>query len=291
MAGGRSASDGAQSVEPSLIQPARFTGFPHIRREESEGMSARTGSKRNRLVIVLVVVAVLIAAVAAAEVYVRRQAENCLASEFESQLGSKVDVGLSWKPVLLQMVDKKIPSVTLSSDDTSFGPAVGMQVQAQVNDVSLEQTPDSNGTIGSSTAEVQWSTEGILATMQQQPFGSLIGNVTASPDAGTLTFSVGTGGLIDLEVRPHVTAGNTITVETTDARILGFGLPTELVDGVVQSLTEILQDYPLNMAPTALTVTSEGIEVSLAGGPYTIPAADPTATQETQTSGGCSLLR
>ncbi|NLG56674.1 MAG: DUF2993 domain-containing protein [Rhodococcus sp.] len=257
-------------------------------------MSAKTatGSSHRVLAVSLIVVAVLVASLAAGEIYLRRQVENCMASQFESQLGSKVDVGLSWKPVLWQSIDKKVPYVTLRSDDTSFGPAVGMNVDARINDVRLEQTPDSNGTVGSSTAEVQWTTEGILATMAQQPFGSLIGNVTANPEAGTLTFSVGTGGLVDLEVRPFITdngAEKAVQVETKSARILGFGLPTDLVDGVVQIITEALQDYPLGMTPTDIAVTDAGIEVSLAGGQYTLPADDPTATTEEEPS-GCGFL-
>ncbi|QNG19888.1 DUF2993 domain-containing protein [Rhodococcus triatomae] len=251
------------------------------------------GKKRNRvLVVALVLVAVLVAAFAASELYLRRQVQSCMASQFESQLGSKVDVGLSWKPVLLQSIDKRVPYVTLESNDTSFGPAVGMDVQARVDDVHIEETPDSNGTIGSSTAEVRWSTAGILATMHQQPFGTLIGNVVSDPAAGTLTFSVGPGGLADLEVRPHI-SGDTIAVETVGAEILGFGLPTDLVDGVVQTLTESLQTYPLDMVPTSVEVTGDAIEISLEGGAYTMPAADPSdpAVQEQRDQlEGCGFL-
>ncbi len=134
-------------------------------------MAARTNSapRSNRvLVISLVVIAALVAVLVGGELFVRHRVKTCMADQFESQLGSQVDVGLSWKPVLLQSIDKNVPYITIDSDDTKFGPAQGMQVHAQVNDIRIENTADSSGTIGSSDADVTWSTAGILATLQQQ---------------------------------------------------------------------------------------------------------------------------
>ncbi|QTJ65575.1 DUF2993 domain-containing protein [Rhodococcus sp. ZPP] len=254
-------------------------------------MAARTNSasRSNRvLVISLIVIAALVAVLVGGELYVRHSVKSCMADQFESQLGSKVDVGLSWKPVLLQSLDKNVPYITIDSDDTKFGPAVGMQVNAQINDIRIEDTPESSGTIGSSDAHIHWSTEGILATLQQQAFGSLVSAVKADADAGTLTFSVGPAGLAELTVRPEA-AGGTVQVKTVNAEILGFGLPTDLVDGIVQTLTSSLQTYPLGMQPTSLEVTDDAIEITLEGGAYTMPAAGTQQQQEQQQS-SCGLL-
>ena len=53
-------------------------------------------------------------------------------------------------------------------------------------------------------------------------------------------------------------------------------------------LTDSLQAYPLDMAPTSLTVTDSGIELALEGGQYTIPATQQNQNQ--QTPEGCSLV-
>lgn len=253
-------------------------------------MSARTNtsSGRNRvLLIVMIVVAALVVALIAAELFVRHQVKSCMAQQFETQLGSQVDVGLAWKPVLLQSLDNEVPYITIDSDDSSFGPARQMEVHARVDDIRIENTAESSGTIGSSEADIHWTTQGILATLQEQPFGGLISGVEADSNAGTLTFSVGPAGLAEMTVKPTA-AGGTVNVETVGAEILGFGLPTDLVDGIVQTLTDSLQTYPLGMAPTSVTVTDEAIDITLEGGSYTMPAQDPN--QQQQAEGSCGVL-
>lgn len=243
--------------------------------------STNSGPNHNRaLLIVLIVIAALVAALIAAELFVRHNTKQCMAEQFESELGSQVDVGLSWKPVLLQAVDKKVPYITITSDDSSFGPAKDMHVTAKINDIKLTET---GGTIGSSTADVDWSTAGILATIQAQPFGKLVSGVTADPAAGTLSFQV--IGLAQLTVRPQV-VGGTVDVETVEASVLGLGLPTDLVSGIVDVIGASLQTLPLGMSPTSLTITDGGLQMAMAGGPYTMPEATP----EAQATGGCSLL-
>ncbi|MCZ4555121.1 DUF2993 domain-containing protein [Rhodococcus maanshanensis] len=245
--------------------------------------SANSGPKRNRtLLIVLIVIAALVAVLISAELYVRHNVKQCMAQQLESELGSQVDVGLSWKPVLLQAIDKNVPYITVTSDDSSFGPAKDMHVTAKVNDIEL--TDKGGGTIGSSTADVDWSTAGILATIQAQPFGQLVSGVTADPTAGTLSFQV--IGLAELTVRPQVMDGK-VDIETVEASVLGLGLPTDLVSGIVDVLGDSLQTLPLGMSATSLTITDGGLQMSMAGGAYTMPEASPEAQA---TGGGCSLM-
>ena len=248
-----------------------------------------TQRKRTRLVtIAVVLVAALVAVLVGAEVYVRNRATTCLAQSFESELGTGVDVDLSWKPVLLQLADRQVPSVTLDSDDTAFGPAKEMQVHAVVRNVDLRDIAEGAGTVGSSSAEVNWPTSGILATVQSQSVGALISNVTANPDAGTLTFVVGGDGLAELTVRPTVADGK-VAVQTVDASVLGFGLPNSLVDGIVESLTAGLQQYPLGMTATSVSVTDSGIRLDLDGGRYVLPE-NPEGAQQQQNQGPCGAL-
>ncbi|TQF68555.1 DUF2993 domain-containing protein [Rhodococcus spelaei] len=243
-----------------------------------------TRPKRNLvLTIALVVIVALVALLIGAELYVRHNVKQCMSSQFQSELGSQVDVGLSAKPVLLQAIDKKVPYITITSDDSTFGPAKDMHVKARVNDVDLTATDNSSGSIGSSTADINWSTDGILATIQAQPFGNLVSGVTSDPTTGTLKFQV--LGLAELTVKPQVNAG-TVNVETVGAQVLGLGLPTDLVSGVVDVLTSSLQTYPLGMTAQSMTVTDSGIQMSLAGGAYSMPKADPN----TPAPSGCSLL-
>ncbi|WP_231912722.1 LmeA family phospholipid-binding protein [Rhodococcus sp. EPR-157] len=233
--------------------------------------------------IAVLVVLVLVAALLGGELYLRQQIKSCLAGQLESEIGSQVDVGLGWKPILVSLVDKQVSSVTLDSNDARFGIAEGMTVHAEVEDVNLEQTADTNGSIGSSSADIAWSTDGIASTLQSQGIGALVSGVTSDASAGTLSFAV--GGLAQLTVKPTV-VGDRVDVQTVDASILGLGLPTDLVDSIVGVISDSLQQYPLDMIPTSLTVTDAGIELALQGGQYSIPATD----QPTEVPDGCGLL-
>jgi hypothetical protein len=62
--------------------------------------------------------------------------------------------------------------------------------------------------------------------------------------------------------------------------VLGFGIPTDLVSGIVKTMTQGLQSYPLNMHPTQLTITNSGIDVKLYGGAVTLQG-DQNATAQT----------
>ncbi|KAA0022320.1 LmeA family phospholipid-binding protein [Antrihabitans cavernicola] len=229
-------------------------------------------SKRNRVVLIaMLVVGALVVALIAGELFARHTVKNCMSDQFKSELGTQVDVGLSAKPMLLQMIDKDVPYVTIDSDDSSFGPAKDMKVHAKVQDVKIDQTAQSSGSIGSSTANIEWSDQGILSTVQSQSFGGLVSGVTSSGTDGTLTFDVGPAGLAKLTVRPQV-QGSTVNLETVNAEILGLGLPTDLVDGIVKTVGDSLQTYPLGMTPKELNITDAGLTMSLAGGQYTMPA-------------------
>lgn len=226
---------------------------------------------RNRaLLISLVVVAALVAALVAGELYARHTIKSCMAQQFKDEIGTQVDVGLSPKPTLLQLIDKKVPYITIDSDDTSFGPAKDMHVHAKVRDIEINESQTSSGTVGSSEADVSWSNDGILTTMQEQVFGGLVSAVRSNETDGTLQFDVGPAGLAELTVKPHL-VGDTVQVDTMDASLFGIGIPTDLVDGIVKVISASLQTYPLGMTPKSFKVTDTGLEISLSGGQFTMP--------------------
>ena len=234
--------------------------------------SSSTRQRKSRLpLIALIVVVAFLAALIGGEFYARGRVESCLTDQFESELGSQIDVSLGLFPVLVQLAQKEFNSVEITSDDTKFGPAQDMKVSAEINDVNLNEVSDtSSGTIGSSSANVDWSTSGIQATLASQGIGGLVSGVSSNAADGTLNFAI-VGGLAQLTVKP-VVAGDKIEVQTVDANILGFGIPTDLADSVVSVLTDSLQAYPLGMTPTSIEVTDTGLNLSLAGGQYTMPA-------------------
>ncbi|WP_433563501.1 LmeA family phospholipid-binding protein [Nocardia sp. CA-151230] len=238
------------------------------------GQGGSSGKPRNRkrtLLIVGLVSTLLVAGgLAGGEAYARNKVEKCISSQFQAQMGSKIDVSFGWKPLLLTMFDHKVGSVTVNSDDSKFGPAQGMVVHATFKNLDMSDD-GKQATVDSSTADVTWSTDGITKTL-----GGLVSGTTADPGSGTLSFAV-MGGLAQLQVKPKI-VGDKIEVDTLQASLLGFGLPTDLVSGIVDLMTQSLQSYPLGLQPTKVEVTKDGLHVALQGG-HTELKADPDQQQ------------
>ncbi|MCX4098814.1 DUF2993 domain-containing protein [Nocardia sp. alder85J] len=222
--------------------------------------------RRNLLIAGLVVALAVVATLIGAETYYRKHYADCIAAQTEHDLGSKVSVHFGAKPLLLTAIDHKVGSVTMDSDDAKFGPAVGMKVHATINDVAVV---DGGANVGHSSADVTWTDDGI-----QQTLNGMVSDVKSSASDGMLTVKV-LGGLADLQLKPQI-VGNQIQVTTASASLLGIGLPTDLVSGIVDLMTQSLQTYPLDMHPTSVQVTDNGLAVRLAGGATKLAANQNT---------------
>ncbi|MEV6059669.1 DUF2993 domain-containing protein [Nocardia asteroides] len=222
---------------------------------------------RRTLVIALAVVAaLLVAAIVGTEAYARHRISSCISSSFEQQMGSSIDVSFGPKPMLLTYLDGKVGSVTVDSEDNKFGPAIGMDVHAKFDDIELTDRGRGGGTIGGSSADVRWNNDGIAQTL-----GGMVSGVQSSASTDTITLDV-LGGLAQLEVQPSVRGGN-VVVETKSAQLLGFGLPTDLVQGIVETFSQSLQSYPLGLRAERVEVTDDGVNIHLSGGKTTLETA------------------
>lgn len=236
----------------------------------STDASSTSTVNRRALLIAVTVVAILLATVlVGGEAYARHRVSNCISSQFEKEMGSKIDVSFGPKPMLITWIDGKVPTVRVNSNDTKFGPAVGMVVHSVFRDVDVD---DPNGSvIGSSSADVTWSNEGIKETL-----GGMVSNVSSSSSSGMLTLSV-LGGLAELQLKPQIVNG-AVQVETMSAELLGIGMPADLVQSIVDIFTESLQSYPLGMTATKLEVTDSGVDVQLAGGRTQLESASDNSS-------------
>jgi len=141
------------------------------------------------LIIVLAVLLVVVGVGTAAELYVRHRVTSCLIDAAATAVGGPVHIGLSRKPLLLSLVDRKVPYLTADSDNAAFGTPGGPQltdlrVQARFNGVHLPGSDGRGGYLDSSVATVSWPTQAIAASVQAQPFGGLLTQL--STDGGTL---------------------------------------------------------------------------------------------------------
>lgn len=222
--------------------------------------------------MLLVVLVLVVGGGFAADTYIRHRVTDSLASSLEDQFGGPTTVELSRRPVIYQWLTKKAPVLKIHAKDATVGNSVGMAVDASLNDLTLTGDANDPGTAASTSASVAWPTDGILATLRSgSGFGNLLTGMTADPASGTLKIEI-LGGGATLSVRPKVVNGD-IDVETTDLGVLGLGVPTDLVSGIVSALSKPLQSYPLGLHPTSITVTSAGLDVQLEGGAYQLPAS------------------
>ncbi|PXX65055.1 hypothetical protein DFR70_104116 [Nocardia tenerifensis] len=232
--------------------------------------ATKSATRRNLLIALAVVAVLLVTAVVGGEAYARHTVSRCISTQFEKEMGSKIDVSFGAKPMLITWIDGKVPTVKVDSDDTKFGPAAGMVVHAEFHDVEVTDRGRGGGVIGSSSADVTWNNDGIRQTL-----GGLVSGVRSSASSGMLTLDV-LGGLAQLQVKP-VIKGGVVEVETQSAQLLGVGLPTDLVQGIVEVFTKSLQGYPYNMRPSEVKVTDDGISVRLTGDRAELPPADGNA--------------
>jgi hypothetical protein len=233
-------------------------------------------SRRNIIVAIAAGVVVVVALVAGAgEWYVRDKVKSCMSSQFQNEVGTPVRIGLGSRPVLLDWMDGTVPSLTIDSEGDQFGPAVGMKVHAVVRDIRLEDSAQRAGTVGSSEADVNWSADGIAATLKQR-FAGMVTGVTTNAADGTIEID----GLFStkLTVRPSVADG-VVNIVTQNAQVLGIGLPTDLVDSIVKALTSgFQQKYPVGLTARSVHVTDTGVNVTLGGSHFDLPK--PPAGQQ-----------
>ncbi|MFI8975201.1 DUF2993 domain-containing protein [Nocardia asteroides] len=209
------------------------------------------------------VVALLLAVigVTSTEIYLRNRIEQCLAAGLRDELGASVSVGLGARPVVYSLLDRRLPVLTVDSDDARFGPAVGMEVHARLEEVSQPEGSDT-AVVAGSEARVEWSAESI-----EQTLGGIVTDVRTSADSGTVDVTA-LAGAVTVRLRPSV-QGGVIHIETVSTR----GVPPQLTSEIVDLLARSLGGYPLELRPESVTVTDAGIRVDLRGGTTSLPVS------------------
>ncbi|MGW4636566.1 LmeA family phospholipid-binding protein [Nocardia sp. NPDC004415] len=231
---------------------------------KAPGRSVRRRIARGMTVGLVVALVLATIGIVSVELYLRNRIEGCLAAGLRDDLGSSVDVDLGPRPVVLSLIDRQIPELTVDGDDAQFGPAEGMAVHATLHQVSTAQD-GASATVGSSEARVDWSAEAIQRTLH-----GLAGEVSMSAADGTVDVT-GVIGVVSVRLRPYIEDG-VIRVEIVSSR----GVPTQLANEIADLLTESLRDYPLGLRPESVTVADAGIRVELRGGATELPISGDT---------------
>jgi LmeA-like phospholipid-binding len=229
---------------------------------------------RNRQTIVLIaiiVVALLAGGLASAELYARYRADSILVDVAECivQDGATISFGVN-PPFLWQHITGHYTNISVTTAGDRVQDANGMTADVTLEDVRLQESADSKGTIGSLNATLTWKSAGIKDTVAANlpGVGSLITGVSTDPAAGTIVLEAGTN---NVTAKPIVTDGD-LGLQVLD---VSGPLPKDTVQTALNNLTKKLNDnYPLGIHADSVEVTGAGVVGKFSSQNASIPKAD-----------------
>ncbi|ABM11650.1 MULTISPECIES: LmeA family phospholipid-binding protein [Mycolicibacterium] len=211
------------------------------------------------VLVVVIVLALVFAGLLGAELYARNRADTVVAGTVECVVQDDATASFGvLPPFLMQHVSGHYTNIRIETAGNQVRDAKGMKVDLDINDVRLEDSPTSSGTIGSLVAHITWSAEGIKQTIQGAiPLvGSFVTGVTTNPNDGTVELE---GALGSITARPEVADGG-IALRVQQVTGLGFTLPREAVQPALDAFTsELTQDYPMDIRADSVEVTDSGV--------------------------------
>jgi LmeA-like phospholipid-binding len=223
---------------------------------------------------VLIVVALLAGGLAGAELYARHRADSLLVEVAECVVkdGATVSFGVN-PPFLWQHVTGHYTNISVATEGNQVQDAKGMTADVTVEDVRLQGSKDSKGTIGTLNATLTWTAAGIKDTVAANlpGVGSLVTGVTTDAAAGTIDLEAGS---ITVTAKPVVTDGD-LGLQVLD---VGGPLAKDTVQTALDGLTAKLNaQYPLGIHADSVEVTATGVVGKFSTTNASIPQDDANA--------------
>ncbi|GAY14682.1 DUF2993 domain-containing protein [Mycobacterium sp. shizuoka-1] len=239
----------------------------------AEPEEPKRGFLRDPLSIVLsliIVVAVVIAGVLGIELYVRHEADTVVSRAVSCVVQDQASVSFGVRPFLLQHLSRHYSDISVQTAGNQIRQAKGMKLDLRLDDVRINQTADSAGTMGSLDATITWSNDGIRQTVQDAiPFlGSLVNSVSTTPSDGTIELQ---GGLGTVVVQPAVSNGE-LSLQVLKLTGLGFALPRETVQPALDAfMSTLTKNLPMGIHADSVAVTDSGVTAKFVTRNATIP--------------------
>jgi uncharacterized membrane protein len=260
---------------PPPIPPATPTDRLAAPNEEP-GQVKRKSRLRDPLSILLVliiVVSLVIAGLIGAELYVRNTANNKVAQAVACEVKDKATARFGVTPLVLwQFATKHFTNISVDTAGNQIRDAKGMQIKLTIDNVRLNSTPTSKGTIGALNADITWTSQGIKESVQNAipVLGPFVTNtVTTDPQDGTVELK---GMLNDIKAKP-VISGNGLSLQIINFNTLGFTMPKETVQSTLDDFTaNLTKNYPLGIHADSVQVISTGVQSHFSTQNASIPA-------------------
>ena len=121
-----------------------------------------------------------------------------VAAATECVVKDDVTVSFGASPFLLQHMTGNYGNISIETAGNQIRDAKGMKAQVNIDDVRLQSSGNSKGTIGALDATITWSADGIKQTVQDAiPLvGSFVTGVTTNPSDGTIELEGALGSSI-----------------------------------------------------------------------------------------------
>ena len=222
------------------------------------------------ILILVIVTAVALAGLLGAELYARRTADSIVAKAVSCVVKDSATASFGLRPFLVQHFTHSYRDITVQTAGNQIREAKGMKLTLTLDDVRINPTAESAGTLGALDADITWSTEGIKQTVQGviPLLGGLVNNVTADPADGTLEIQAALG---TVTVRPQV-VDDGLTLEVLKVSGLGFTLPRESVQPALDVFTTALtKNLPMGIRAESVGVTDGGVSARFVTRDATIP--------------------
>jgi LmeA-like phospholipid-binding len=234
-------------------------------------------NRTSLLLILLIVALVLIAIPIGGELYARHVASSKVATAVQCEVQDGSSVSFSpVPPVLWQYLTKDYSDISVQTAGNQVRQAKGMKVSFDLRDVKLNNSNNSQGTIGSISGKVTWSSDGIKQSIQNAVpvLGAFVSSgITTNPGDGTIQMK---GMLNSATVKPQIVNGG-LSLQVVDVSALGAKVTTATAQKYLDDLmAKATKNYPLGLRADSIQVTDTGVQASFSSSNATIPAGGST---------------
>lgn len=227
------------------------------------------------LLVLIIVFALVVAGLIGTELYVRHEANNKIAAAAACVTKDQATASFGVTPLVTwQVLTDHYTNITVETAGNQIRDAKGMKLQLSVQDIKLDKTSDSKGTIGAIDATITWTSQGIKETVQNAIpiLGEFVtSSVTTHPQDQTVELK---GLLNDIVAKPVVSDGG-FRLEIVSFNTLGFSLPKESVQSSLDEYTSgLTKKFPLGIRADSVQVTDSGVTSHFSSRNATIPAGE-----------------
>ncbi|MFD8418457.1 DUF2993 domain-containing protein [Streptomyces sp. NPDC059466] len=230
---------------------------------------------RRRTVTALACVGVLLALPVGGELLARAELRHRVRTAMASRVpDGDLHIGLSSRPALLQLADRRLPFVEVDGTHARIGRIPDASFHARLDGVRLTGGADGRAEVASARVTVLIPPSAV-AGLTGDSGGLPVTAVRTDPRRDTLTLLIGQGGLGSVTVRPE-TVGGRVRMTVTSVEVMGRPAPDAVERRIRDAVAQLAapEDYPLGLRATSARVEEDGIHVRLTtDGPATVNRA------------------